>query len=520
MRRSIKTFFDIKKSVLLMFLSFMLAGCGSISDGEYAASVLMEGGSGRAYIENPCTVIVKDGKVTADITWSSPNYDYMVVDGEKYYPVNTDGNSEFIIPVTIDKKMNVQADTTAMSKPYLIDYSLTFSLTDKEKGQEDGGKSNASTGEENTGDSADSKAALSSKEIYELTPPDLTDYGFDYISTDKNDYATGFAIHRYEDDICVVSVRDGRNYLILPEEIEAPDDTDDLIVLRKPLDKIYLAASGAMCQFDAIDEIGKIRLSGLEKDAWYIDSAIDAMDKGSLIYGGKYSAPDYEMMVMEEINLAIENTMILRTPKVREKLESIGIPVFIEWSNYESKPLGRCEWVKVYGLFTDKEKEAADAFKGQKEMAGSVSDALFTGKKVAIFSINANKQIVTRKSSDYFAKMVELAGGEYMGPEKKDDEKATSQVTISMEAFYNYAADADILIYNQAIEDAPASVAELVADNPVFGDFKACKEGKVWYTDKSLYQYADKIGTIISNLNEIFAEEKEETDFFHKLKSK
>jgi len=75
MRRSIKTFFDIKKSVLLMFLSFMLAGCGSISDGEYAASVLMEGGSGRAYIENPCTVIVKDGKVTADITWSSPNYD-------------------------------------------------------------------------------------------------------------------------------------------------------------------------------------------------------------------------------------------------------------------------------------------------------------------------------------------------------------------------------------------------------------------------------------------------------------
>lgn len=98
-----------------------------LEDGTYTAEVTLEGGSGRASIESPATLTVKDGKVTASIVWSSPNYDYMIVDGKKLFPVNTEGNSVFEIPVaSFDTALDVIADTVAMSKPHEIEYTLAF----------------------------------------------------------------------------------------------------------------------------------------------------------------------------------------------------------------------------------------------------------------------------------------------------------------------------------------------------------------------------------------------------------
>ena len=97
-------------------------------DGEYSIQVELEGGSGKASVTSPTLITVKNGEVTADIQWSSSNYDYMIVDGKKYLPVNEEGtNSEFQIPVTImDESMPVIADTTAMGTPHEINYTLTF----------------------------------------------------------------------------------------------------------------------------------------------------------------------------------------------------------------------------------------------------------------------------------------------------------------------------------------------------------------------------------------------------------
>ena len=102
-----------------------------LEDGEYTADVTLEGGSGRATVDSPANLTVKDGEVTATIVWSSPNYDYMIIDGEKYEPVNTEGNSTFEIPVDgFDYPMEVVADTVAMSEPHEIEYTLTFSLSE------------------------------------------------------------------------------------------------------------------------------------------------------------------------------------------------------------------------------------------------------------------------------------------------------------------------------------------------------------------------------------------------------
>ena len=97
------------------------------ADGSYTCEVTLEGGSGRATVESPAALTVADGKMTAAIVWSSPNYDYMIVDGEKYLPTNTEGNSTFEIPVAaLDTALTVTADTVAMSTPHEIEYTLTF----------------------------------------------------------------------------------------------------------------------------------------------------------------------------------------------------------------------------------------------------------------------------------------------------------------------------------------------------------------------------------------------------------
>ena len=98
-----------------------------LEDGIYTVDLAFEGGSGKAKVLSPATVTVSGENVTATIQWSSPNYDYMIVDGEKYLPVNTEGDSVFEIPVLFfDKPMDVIGDTVAMSKPHEIEYALTF----------------------------------------------------------------------------------------------------------------------------------------------------------------------------------------------------------------------------------------------------------------------------------------------------------------------------------------------------------------------------------------------------------
>lgn len=122
--------------ILAMAITFWLSSVTAfaeqpelnVKDKAYKAKVMLEGGSGKASIESPATVVVTDGKGTLHVVWSSPNYDYMIVDGEKYLPANSEGNSEFYIPVMAQfgEPFDVIADTTAMSKPHEIEYKITL----------------------------------------------------------------------------------------------------------------------------------------------------------------------------------------------------------------------------------------------------------------------------------------------------------------------------------------------------------------------------------------------------------
>lgn len=348
--------------------------------------------------------------------------------------------------------------------------------------------------------------------------PALT--GLTFQSELQLDYARCFRVFQYEKGWSVILMDDGTRYLVAPEEGELPPEAESgYTVLRKPIKNIYLAATSAMSLFRALDGLDAVRLSGAQKDAWYIEEAAAAMAAGDILYAGKYSQPDYELLLSEGCGLAVESTMILHAPEVKEKLEELGIPVLIDRSSYESHPLGRTEWIKLYGVLLGKEEEAQGFFQQQAKLVEDLSGFVNTEQTVAFFYVTARGDVAVRKSSDYLAKMIELAGGRYIFRDLGDPDTATSGVTMTMEDFYAAAKDADYIIYNATVDSPLNSVQELLEKSELFADFKAVKNGNVWCTGKYLYQATDVLGGMIGDLNQMLTgTHREELTFIHKLK--
>lgn len=326
--------------------------------------------------------------------------------------------------------------------------------------------------------------------------------GLTYESEMELKYAQCFHVFYYNDGYALIDIKDDGQFLVVPEGKEAPADMDKSItVIQKPVSRIYLAATSAMALFNAIDGLDSIRLSGTQASGWYVDEAAQAMEDGKILFAGKYDEPDYELLVNEDCDLAIESTMILHSPKVAEMIKELGIPVMIDHSSYETHPLGRTEWVKLYSVLLGKEKEAAAFFDDQAKVIEDLSGFTNTEKTVAYFYINTDGSAVVRTSDDYIPKMIEIAGGRYIFPDLKNTEGTGSSVRLTMEEFYNQAVNADYLIYNASIDSPITSIDDLLAKSDLFADFKAVKDGNVWCTGKQLYQATDIVGELIKDVH-------------------
>lgn len=329
-------------------------------------------------------------------------------------------------------------------------------------------------------------------------------------------YATGFSVDYYGGGYDLITITDEGRYLIVPEGGVAPEGLDvDMTVLYQPLEHIYLVSTSVMDLFRAIDGMKAVRLSGLQAKDWYIPEARQAMESGDILYAGKYSMPDYELILDEQCDLAIENTMIHHNPEVKEELSQLGIPVLVERSSYESHPLGRMEWMKLYGVLLGKEAEAETYFNAQVSEIDEVLTAKNTGKTVAFFYVTTNGAVNVRKSGDYVAKMIELAGGRYIPADLGSDENALSTTNMQMETFYAAVKEADYLIYNSTIDGELTTLSDLYAKSDLFRDFKAVKEGNVWCIGKNMFQESTGLGDVILDIHRILTEEDIEEGTLH-----
>ena len=341
------------------------------------------------------------------------------------------------------------------------------------------------------------------------TVPDLAILpGLSFVEEEAPQYANHFTIYRYEKG-CLQLVLDGTDrYLLIPEGSSLPDGVEtspDITVLQLPLSDIYLADSSSMAWFRALNAMDAITFSATKASGWYIDEAKEAMESGKITYAGKYSEPDYEMLLEWGCDLAIENTMLSHKPKVKEMLESIGVPVFISLASREESVLGRMEWVKVFGALTGNLKEAYDFFDDQVKQLDAMELSGDYMKSVAFFYISSNGYVVVRKSTDYVADMIHMAGGEYL-PADLTEEGGRSSVNLSMEEFYADCRDADILIYNSTVQSPVQSMEELLAKSELLSEFKAVQEGHVWCVGKDLYQSPDIAAQMILDINRVLKE--------------
>lgn len=326
-------------------------------------------------------------------------------------------------------------------------------------------------------------------------------------------YATEFQVDTYEGGYELLTiVQDGR-YLVVPEGKEAPEDlSEDIVILQQPIEHIYLVASAVMDMFVSLDALEQVGFSGLKADSWYIDEAREAMERGELLHAGSYSAPDYEQIVSKGCGLAVENTMIYHTPEVKEQLEKLNIPVLVDYSSYESNPLGRTEWVRLYGILVGKEEEAKKAFEEEVRAFEAIDQEEKTGGTVAFFYITTNGEVNVRRSSDYLPKMIEMAGGSYVFDHLgTEEDTASSNVTMQMEEFYTTARDADYIIYNSTTTEELSSIEDLLEKSSLLEKFRAVQEGRVYCTTKNLYQSSMELGTIISDMHKMLAGEDDMT---------
>ena len=349
--------------------------------------------------------------------------------------------------------------------------------------------------------------ALSGCAASETAPASTEELVFDHAC--PLDYATQFTADCYEGGYTMLTLTEsGQQFLVTPEDAAAVEGLPESVtVLRQPVRNIYLVSTSVMDLFLALDGLDSVTLSGTQAEGWYLDEARAAMEAGRIAYAGKYSAPDYEKILAANCGLAIENTMIYHTPEVKEQLERFGIPVLVERSSYESGPLARMEWIKFYGILLGKEELAQQVFDRQAERIAPLLDQQSTGKSCAFFSISANNLANVRKGGDYVARMIEMAGADYVFADLTDSGNSLSTMNLPLEDFYAGARDADFLIYNSTIEGVVSTTDELVAKCSLLADFKAVQNGHVWCVAQSFFQQSMELADFILELHRLFTED-------------
>ncbi|MCR4924053.1 MAG: ABC transporter substrate-binding protein [Lachnospiraceae bacterium] len=472
-----------------------------LEDGEYSVEVSLKGGSGKASITSPTELFVSEGRCFAKIEWSSKNYDYMIVEGEKLYNENEGGNSLFTIPVSyFDKEMKVTADTLAMSKAHEIDYSLLF-LSDTIK---EGGTL------ENVGALSPTKEAEDEKKINKAQDSLIK-------------YSEKFDMLRTKEGNFYVDIFDDKSILILKKDNKEDGDIKADITIREGEGDIYLASSSVMDFFRELSNLSLVSMTSTRSEDWSMPKVAEMVDKGDIKYVGKYSAPDYELLISNGCKLAVENTMIYHNPEVKENLEKLGIDVLVERSSYERAPLGRLEWIKLYGALTGSYEKAEAFFEKSVEELSDIKNTVSKKKKVICFSVNEKGIVNIKLPNDYLSALIEMAGGDNPFKELVDEDSDKTGMNIEMESFFEEAKDADILIYNSTIEGEIDTLKELYDRGEIFKEMKACKEGRVYCMVNDVFQQPTIMTKLVKDFSLIMDEkdikEGDKLNYLRKLSS-
>ena len=325
-------------------------------------------------------------------------------------------------------------------------------------------------------------------------------------SFSENRYARLFSVERGE-GFSLLRIDGERPVAVLSGGKAAKLPKDAVVI--SPAKRCYVASTSA---FDPLERIGAIdfaAFSSVKASSLFVEGARKRLEGGKMRFSGKYSSPDFEMLLSGGCDLAIENTMIFHRPEVRKMLEELGIPVVVEKSSLEKSPLARLEWVKAFGVLFGREAEAQEFFDEQIRILESAgirelgvsSEESGVRKRVAFFYVSSAGTIVARRAGDFVSKMIGMAGGEYV-PSGFRASGGNSSVRVQAEEFFALCHDADVLIYDQSLSPV-SKMEELLSLCPMLSDFRAVKGGRVFFVGREFFQMTAGIVPFVSDVSEI-----------------
>lgn len=303
------------------------------------------------------------------------------------------------------------------------------------------------------------------------------------------------------------------SWLLLPEGVDkvsgAPAGVN--IMTFRDRQNIMVSSASTMALINAMDALSKVPMTTADT-TWRIQEIKDAIDKGTVKEVGKYSKPDYEQIIAvgaeKHVTFAVFSTMLDSVPDVYDQLtKTCNLRIMRDQSSYESHPLGRTEWIKIYGEIFDMRDKSDAVFNGQVEILNETTSKINVPeaerKTVLIFyTTSAKDTFYVRNAADYVTELVNLGGGKQVaeiGPGKSGNTKMTQ------ESFIEKCSQADYVLYNwtsgaSGVKDESLQGLIDARLGDWFKDFKAYKEGNVWRTSNDFYQKMDKMGEMVADI--------------------
>ena len=358
--------------------------------------------------------------------------------------------------------------------------------------------------------------------------PDLG-CGFEPTTSLELAYAQSFTVDYYEGDLALICVITGERFLVIPAGKDVPAElAPDIQPIQLPLQNIYLVSTSMISLVDTVGALDAVGMTSVTAETSPNERLAELINAGTVVYGGRYSAPDYELITASGCTFALENTKLNHVPEVRDKLTELGVTVFTEQSSSEREALGRLEWIKLIGVLFEREAEAQEYFDTLAERITTLAAQAPTNKTITFFYVNEGGAIATRRATDYFAQMVELAGGTYMSFDPDEDDVASDeadgsnssssvQLVVNLEEFYVRAQEADVMVYNTTVDESVTSISDLVAKNALLADLKAVQAGAVWACDHEMYQQIASMDAIIGDIRSALLDVEPAAGFLWRL---
>jgi iron complex transport system substrate-binding protein len=317
------------------------------------------------------------------------------------------------------------------------------------------------------------------------------------------EYAKGFQIENVAGDCQKVTDGQGRALLLVPQDRQAPAELQNLPLIHTPVKRVVLTSTTQAALIRPLGELAGIIGVNIEKDQWYIDEIKAGIEKGDIQLIGSGMGPlDYDKIVALKPDIVFLSGGSSDDAQVLKKLEELKIPVAVDKSWLENDPLGRYEWTKFIGAFFGKGQEAGNVFTDVVENCRAVTAKAADAKdKPKVFwGMTYQGKAYVPGADSYVAKMIEMAGGDYLFK----DNKGTGSSTITLEEYYARAREADVFISDSMPNYGIDSIAKLTEQEQVLADLPTIKAGKVWCYQPWYYQSLDKTDEIIMDLAAIF----------------